>query len=118
MAANPAYWSARKNRTDTDGCVPQTCALSSKKWQTVRSGAGREDKIGRKVILYDLYKDDEYQGRYKAKELMDLLGMSRETVASRVYHGVKAKDGYEIMRAEPDGWTKSWERACAPLRRK
>lgn len=43
--------------------------------------------------------------------------MSRETVASRVYHGVKAKDGYEIMRAEPDGWTKSWERACAPLRR-
>lgn len=54
----------------------------------------------------------------KRKSLwIDLLGMSRETVASRVYHGVKAKDGYEIMRAEPDGWTKSWERACAPLRR-
>ena len=46
-----------------------------------------------------------------------LLGMSRETIASRVYHGVKAKDGYEIMRAEPDGWAESWERACAPLRR-
>lgn len=74
--------------------------------------------MGRKIILYDLYKNDEYQGRYKAKELMDLLGMSRETVASRVYHGVKAKDGYEIMRAEPDGWTKSLERACAPLRRR
>ena len=45
--------------------------------------------MGRKIILYDLYKDDEYQGRYKAKELMYLLGMSRETIASRVYHGVK-----------------------------
>lgn len=50
--------------------------------------------MGRKIILYDLYKDDEYQGRYKAKELMYLLGMSRETIASRVYHGVKTKDGY------------------------
>lgn len=60
--------------------------------------------MGRKIILYDLYKNDEYQGRYKAKELMYLLGMSRETIASRVYHGVKTKDGYEIMRAEPDGW--------------
>lgn len=73
--------------------------------------------MGRKIILYDLYKNDEYQGRYKAKELMYLLGMSRETIASRVYHGVKAKDGYEIMRAEPDEWAESWERACAPLRR-
>lgn len=74
--------------------------------------------MGRKIILYDLYKNDEYQGRYKAKELMYLLGMSRETIASRVYHGVKTKDGYEIMRAEPDGWAESWERACEPLRRK
>ena len=73
--------------------------------------------MGRKIILYDLYKNDEYPGRYKAKELMYLLGMSRETIASRVYHGVKAKDGYEIMRAEPDGWAESWERVCAPLRR-
>lgn len=40
--------------------------------------------MGRKIILYDLYKDDEYQGRYKAKELMYLLGMSRETIASRM----------------------------------
>jgi hypothetical protein len=80
----------------------------SRRFQTVLGGAGREENgMGRKIILYDLYKNDEYQGRYKAKELMDLLGMSRETVASRVYHGVKAKDGYEIMRAEPDGWTKS-----------
>lgn len=63
--------------------------------------------MGRKIILYDLYKDDEYQGRYKAKELMYLLGMSRETIASRVYHGVKTKDGYEIMRAEPDGWAEA-----------
>ena len=63
--------------------------------------------MGRKIILYDLYKNDEYQGRYKAKELMYLLGMSRETIASRVYHGVKTKDGYEIMRAEPDGWQRA-----------
>jgi hypothetical protein len=91
----------------------------SRRFQTVLSGAGREENgMGRKIILYDLYKNDEYQGRYKAKELMYLLGMSRETIASRVYHGVKTKDGYEIMRAEPDGWAESWERACAPLRRK
>lgn len=84
-----------------------------------RQRQGREEsEMGRKIILYDLYKNDEYQGRYKAKELMYLLGMSRETIASRVYHGVKTKDGYEIMRAEPDGWAESWERACAPLRRK
>ena len=74
--------------------------------------------MGRKIILYDLYKDDEYQGRYTVSELMSMLHMTRVTIASRVYHGLKAKDGYEIMRAEPDGWAESWERACAPLRRR
>lgn len=75
-------------------------------------------KNGRQFSEYDLYKNDDYIGRYIAPELMELLGVSRAVIKNLVATGRANKDGYQVLNSKPVGWPECWEKACENLRRR
>lgn len=74
-------------------------------------------RCGRPYYEYDLYRQEEYVGRYLAAELMEMLGVSRAVIKDLTRTGRRTKDGYEVINAKPPGWPESWEEACKRLRR-
>lgn len=67
-------------------------------------------------MLYDVYANGEYLGRYTSKEITEQFGIPKGSIYAMVETGRVNHEGYEIMRAKPPEFEATWTAACERLK--
>lgn len=69
-------------------------------------------KRGRKPVLYDIYANNEYLGRYTQREITEKYGIPQGTVWTLASTERMSLEGYEVLHIVPPYFSRTWEAAC------
>lgn len=73
--------------------------------------------MGRQLIYYDLYDDEGFIGKYSAKELSDMFGISPGGIPTYYKRKQKIRRKYRIELGIPDDFRQEWPKACERFRK-